>query len=252
MIKAENQWFGIRKTGCNAKLRIVALPYAGGGAAAYRNLFSDVSCKEDLDLIAIELPGRGRRLNESPISNLKLVMDLLYMQLYEIWDDTPVVLLGYSMGTILAYELALKFQSNGMDMKSLILCAGPAPSLIEKKINRGRLSDDELIDEVRKLGGTPVEVLNNRELMKYYLQILRADFSIADSYYKTNKEKLNCPIYAMSGIYDNEVSIQDTEEWRNFTNKEYMVSYFQDSHFFIHSSYTQFLEQINYILKILL
>lgn len=252
MINVENEWFGIRKTGCNTRLRIVALPYAGGGAATYKNLFMDVSYKDDLDLIAIQLPGRGRRINEKPISNLKLVTDLLYMQLYEIWDDTPVVLLGYSMGTILAYELALKFQSKNMNMKSLILCARQAPSCIEKEINRGLLSDDELIYAVRKLGGTPGEVLNNRELMQYYFEILRADFSIADSYYRTNQEKLNCPIHLMSGIFDNEVSIKDTEAWRNFTNKEYSVSYFQDGHFFIHSSYTQFLERINYILDILL
>ena len=43
---------------------------------------------------------------------------------------------------------------------------------------RAGLSDDELLDELVRLGGTPREILDQRDLLNALLPILRADFPV--------------------------------------------------------------------------
>ncbi|KAB7575706.1 thioesterase, partial [Verminephrobacter sp. Larva24] len=55
----------------------------------------------------MQLPGRGRRLSEAPFTELPSLLDAMDEGLREL-TDRPYVLFGFSMGAILAFELALR------------------------------------------------------------------------------------------------------------------------------------------------
>ncbi|MCW5263151.1 alpha/beta fold hydrolase [Verminephrobacter eiseniae] len=58
----------------------------------------------------MQLPGRGRRLSEAPFTELPSLLDAMDEGLREL-TDRPYVLFGFSMGAILAFELALRRDS---------------------------------------------------------------------------------------------------------------------------------------------
>ncbi len=241
---------GFRYTGEKANLRVIAIHSAGADASMYNRLFSDIHNKENLDLISIQLPGRSYRFKESLGLKFSDVSESIYVELQSlIKDNTPTIFLGYSMGAAIGFELVLRFQMSGLPVYKLIVCARYAPSYEHNTLNRGSLSDEELTNIILDLGGTPTEILNNKSLMDYYIKIIRADFSLIDSYRRSDKFKVECPIYSLAGIYDKEAPLKGIEKWSEFTTCKFKLFLFEAGHFFIHSHYDLFLNCINKIIK---
>ena len=62
--------------------------------------------------------------------------------------------------------------------------------------------------ELRRLNGTPSELLNHEELMEIMLPLLRADFALYETYVYSTEPPLNCPISAFGGLQDHRVNDQ--------------------------------------------
>jgi medium-chain acyl-[acyl-carrier-protein] hydrolase len=92
------------------------------------------------------------------------------------------------------------------------------------------------MEALRDFNGTPEPVLQNAELMRIFLPILRADFAIHETYVYTADTPLDCPISAFGGLQDSEVSRDDLLAWRDQTNNTFTLRMFPGDHFFLHSS----------------
>ena len=92
------------------------------------------------------------------------------------------------------------------------------------------------MQELRRLNGTPEEVLANTELMQLLLPILRADFAVLETYLYTNESPLECPITVFGGWQDREVSCDELEAWREQTSTIFSLYMLPGDHFFIHSA----------------
>jgi hypothetical protein len=57
-------------------------------------------------------------------------------------------------------------------------------------------------DELRRLNGTPPEVLADAELLELVMPILRADFALVETYAYRAEPPLMCPITALGGTSD--------------------------------------------------
>ena len=90
------------------------------------------------------------------------------------------------------------------------------------------------IEELRRLNGTPAEVLEHRELMALMLPLLRADFESIETYTYTDAEPLDCPITAFGGRRDVSVSPDEMEGWREQTAADFSLHMFEGDHFFLH------------------
>src|SRR5688572_20687685 len=84
-------------------VRLVCLPYAGGGAAPFFRWRKELP--EWLDVVPLALPGHDGRLHEQPRTDLCALAAELAADIEPV-TDVSYVLLGHSMGAWLAYELA--------------------------------------------------------------------------------------------------------------------------------------------------
>ncbi len=65
--------------------------------------------------------------------------------------------------------------------------------------------------------------------------ILRADFSIFETYHYTDETPLAYPITAFGGVEDHEISLQDLQGWQEQTSSTFTLKTLPGEHFFLHS-----------------
>ncbi len=100
--RLHNNWVACAKPNPQAKLRLFCFHYAGGGASVFRG-WRD-SLPQSVEVCAIELPGRGMRLRESPFTQLEPLVQHLASTLLP-YLDKPFAFFGHSMGGLVSFEL---------------------------------------------------------------------------------------------------------------------------------------------------
>ncbi|TXC66112.1 thioesterase [Piscinibacter aquaticus] len=105
-------------------LRLVCFHHAGVGAAVYRPWAVDLP--PDVEVCAIELPGRGSRLREAPLDSVaRIVSELIPHLQAEV--DRPFAFFGHSMGAVLAYETAVALSAAGGPVPQHLFVSGRRP-----------------------------------------------------------------------------------------------------------------------------
>ncbi|HEX9428198.1 MAG TPA: alpha/beta fold hydrolase [Candidatus Polarisedimenticolia bacterium] len=217
-----------------ARLRLFCFPYAGGGAAPFRVWADDLPA--DVELCLVQLPGREGRLNEPPYARITpLVAALVTALRGEL--GKPYAFFGHSLGALLGFELLRALRRVGAPSpRGLFVSGYRAPHLPDPEPPLHRLPGAALWEELRRLNGTPPEVLENAELRRLVEPTLRADFAIDETYLHTNEAPLTCPISAFGGISDREVSGEMLAAWRRHTEGSFELRMMPGDHFFIHAS----------------
>jgi medium-chain acyl-[acyl-carrier-protein] hydrolase len=227
---APHPWFPLRQAHPHARLRVFALPIAGGGASIFNGW--SAALPRGVEWISVQLPGRERRLLEKPYREIPPLLDALEEALVPLLDK-PFVLFGYSMGTRIALALTQRWQARGAPLPlGLILAAAGAPHLPRQ--SRESLSDAEFIELLRRYEGTPAEIFAHKELLDMVLPILRADFALADSMLPAIP--VNCPLIAYGGDEDPHVPLSALEPWRELTRGEFRSRVFPGKHFFLRTA----------------
>ena len=223
-------WFPLTRANPGARLRLLCLPFAGGGASVYRQWPDALPL--DIDVCALQLPGRESRYREPAYTR----MDRLLPQLATVVSprlDRPYALFGHSMGALLALELARELRRRGRSPVALIVAGHAAPHVSPRQPPLHTLSDDEFRAELRRLNGTPTAVLDNDELMQAVLPTLRADFELCETHTPGDEPPLDCPILALGGRDDPRVSPADLEAWRDYTRGPFRSEILPGDHFFV-------------------
>jgi medium-chain acyl-[acyl-carrier-protein] hydrolase len=238
-----NPWIGCPKPNPQARLRLFCFPYAGGGASIYRSWPDGLP--QSVEVCAIQLPGRERRLLEPPFTNLGLLVETIAQSILP-YLDKPFAFFGHSMGAKISFELAQRLLTNNtLTPTHLFISASRAPHLPTRRRPLHDLPEDEFIEELRLLNGTPKEVLEHPELMKLMIPILRADFSINETYQHSAAPALDLPITAFGGLQDQNVSREDLEAWRDYTSASFTTRMLPGDHFFIHVSQSVLLRAVS-------
>ncbi len=236
-----NKLFIIPKPNPNAKVRLFCFPYAGGSPAIFTP-WSD-KASEYVELVFVQLPGRGARLIEPAIDNMPdIIAELMCHSDYI--TSKPFAFFGHSLGSRISYELAFQLLDVGLPTPQKIFAsASRAPHCISTKPHLHGLPHDEFIAELRDLNGTPKEVLENKELMELLLPLLRADFKIADTYVAAQCA-LPIPIHVFHGV-DDEILNEHVTAWQELTTQPYQLTEFSGGHFFIHQYADEMISIIN-------
>jgi len=222
--------------------RLICLPYAGGSAATYVPWAKLLPA--EVELIALQPPGRGSRMSEAPHAQMQpLVAEL--MSVFAGITERPYVLFGHSLGSRVAFEVTLQCQLKGIPLPARFIASGSrAPHLPKRKLPIHDLPDAQFVEALRELDGTPEEILNNSELLQWLLPLLRADFRIADQHLAPRRA-LNCPLTVLAGTEDETVSPPEAEAWRELTTGDFDIHWVTGGHFFVERNREWVLEKVN-------
>ena len=245
MTKSNNKWF-VRSPGVSRvsapRLRMFCFPYAGGSASTYMQWGKKVA--NDIEVLAVQLPGRANRLAEQPYDDMNSLIAALLPNFLE-YIDRPYVMFGHSLGSRIAFQLMVECRNQQRRMPEHFFASGSRAAHRPCSDNSLHgLNDDQLKKKLFSLNGTPTAILENDEMMRLCMPFLRADFKIAGNY-RAQVEKINCPVTVFGGYEDPDISQADLWEWAALFAKTEDVHLFRGGHFFVETHQDSVLEKVN-------
>jgi medium-chain acyl-[acyl-carrier-protein] hydrolase len=226
-----NAW--IKRTGQDqqTRFRLFCFPYAGGGASTYRTW--PERSPADIEVCAIQLPGREERFSEPRFSRLSSLIEPLADVLFP-YMDIPFAFFGHSLGALISFELTRRLRRQKAPSPLQLFISGcRAPQIPNPDPPIHQLPDAEFIEELGRFNGTPQAVLDNPELMEVFLPLLRSDIGLWETYVYDHEAPLDCPISAFGGLADEEVSREELAAWRDQTRSRFSMQMFPGDHFFL-------------------
>ena len=244
-----NDWVKVPVIKSKARLRLICLPHAGGGASVFSAWARAIP--PEVELCAVQMPGREERLNEAPFSGWEGLVERLAEALRP-YMTLPFALLGHSLGATLAFELACHLRRSRLECRHLFVCGRRAPHMPLEEPATYKLPQSRFVEELRRLACTPEEVLGDTELLEVFLPLLRADFQLSETYVYHQSEPLNMPISAYGGVEDERVPAENLERWRDYSSISFRSVMFPGGHFFLHQHPGAVLSEISRELQRLL
>jgi surfactin synthase thioesterase subunit len=214
----------------NNKIKLFCIPFSGGNSYSYSGFKKYLP--DSLELCNLELPGRGKRISEPLLYSIKDMTEDLFKQIKDNIDGKYLIF-GHSLGALLGITLCRYIAAKEMKLPLMLFLSGHgAPSLI-KPNNRHLLQDNEFIDMLREMEGTPEELLKDKSFVEFFLPVIRADFkSISDYKYTPKNCQINVPISVLLGN-DEDVSNEEAAAWQLETDNTISIQRFEGGHFFI-------------------
>lgn len=237
-------WVSRAITNPQAKLRLFVFPYAGAGTAVFRTWVPGLS--NNIEFCPIRLPGRETRIREPLFTRLTPLVETLANALSGFLDK-PFAFYGHSMGALVAFETARHLRCIGQPMpQHLLVSARRAPQIPDPDSPMHLLSDSAFIKEMqRRYDGIPAAILQTPELLDLFLPVLKADFSVIETYQYTVEAPLDCPIAVFGGTQDHVLRAGDLEGWQAQTNQAFTLQKFVGGHFFIQSQQAAFIAAVS-------
>jgi medium-chain acyl-[acyl-carrier-protein] hydrolase len=234
MKKSQSMWFENLPQGRDGALRLYCFPYAGGSAQVFRGWQRHFAPQASLSLA--HLPGRAARIGEPAFKKHKpLVTALADAMIPEL--PRAFAFWGHSMGALISFELARELRRRGQPAPlALFLSGRGAPQVPDPDPPTFNLPDPEFVAELRRLNGTPKQLLDNPELKEFFLPTIRADFELVETYEYEPEPPLTCPICAYGSLQDPTVPATNLKAWQKQTSGAFKVRMFPGDHFYIHAS----------------
>ncbi|MEU3457150.1 alpha/beta fold hydrolase [Micromonospora sp. NPDC006766] len=223
-----------------APIRLVCLPHAGGSAGYYFPVSRALS--PHVEVLAVQYPGRQDRRHEPGIGSLQELARDVYEQL-RYPDERPLALFGHSMGASVAYEVARLLEEDGIVPAHLFVSGRRAPS--QHRDERVHLQNDAgLVAEMHRLDGTAGGLLDDPDVLRMVLGVIRNDYRAAETYRWQPGPRLHCPITALTGDRDPKVNLVEAASWRDHTEAAFRLSVFDGGHFYLNSHQADVLDTI--------
>jgi medium-chain acyl-[acyl-carrier-protein] hydrolase len=236
-------WVIYPKPQPQARLRLFCFPYAGGGASIFRSWPEGLP--DEIEVCAVQLPGRERRLREPPETRLAPLVDALAHALRPTMH-LPFALFGHSMGALIAFDLARRLrQQGGPRPLQVFISARRAAHLPSTDPPIHQLPTAAFLEQLQqRYNAIPPAVLAEKELMDLFLPTLRADFAIHETYVYQADAPLSCPLAAFGGLQDRRVDRDSLEAWGEQTRNRFSLRMFPGDHFFLQSARGQLLQAL--------
>lgn len=228
-----DRWFTPAELPEEARIRLLLLPHAGSGAAAYRGwnrlLPADVGAQ------ALTLPGRQSRRGEPlPVDWDTLLDDLHRSVLATVDDDRPYAMFGHCIGAMLAYRLAVRLEADGDPPPLLLGMSGWAPKgFFSAPPGHEKLSMDEFGGMFKDLGAFPDELWTDPDMLDLVLPPVVADFRIAVQF-ADDEAVVDTPVVTYAGDADPLLVVPDAMRvWTGRSRRYLGHQEYPGGHFYV-------------------
>ena len=223
-----------------AEMNLICFANAGAGPTVFRQwneAFNGV-----VNVWGASYPGRDTLSQLEPVHSLEALISI-YAEELSFFSNKPFLLYGHSFGALVAYSLAVKLQDSGVCTVALCVGARRPPFMNA----RGALdfgSDQRLLDQLKKLKGIPDVLLENEELLEYYLPHIKHDLLLNESCIGNPVEKLVNPIFGFYSSSDLLVLPSEVEGWSVYTEEYFEPISVTGGHFFIKDKNNAFFREM--------
>jgi surfactin synthase thioesterase subunit len=199
-IRSADSWFLTEEKATHGRAQAFCFAHAGGDPRNFlrwQNRLGDA-----VRLLAVVPPGRGHRATEKSLSSVEEFADGAARAIAAA-ADRPTVLLGHSLGALVAFEVARRLRHVSA-VTDLLASGCAAPSLLPspRVVATARLQGRKFAEAVGFFGGIPPEVVEAEELYELFLPSLRADFRMVAGYRYHSDEPLAIRVHLVNGIED--------------------------------------------------
>jgi surfactin synthase thioesterase subunit len=213
--------------------RLYCLPHAGGSASMF------VPWSRGLDGVSVrpvEPPGRGTRFGQTPYQRIDtLVDDLAQTILEQEWEEQGrYAVYGHSLGALVGFELLRELRRLGAPAPVHLFVSGsqaPDDSTGDEDPPVDGLTDGQVADVLRRIGGTPERLLSDRTALRLILPPFRADFQAKQSYVFRPDVPLDVPITAIAATADPRVGAPTMQAWERHTTDRFELFSLVGGHF---------------------
>lgn len=230
-------------------MQLFCIPFAGGSKKAFQELASYV--KNDIDVVLLEYPGHDSRRTEAFCVSIQELKEDIWKQIQEKRDRSlPFSVLGYSMGSIITYELLVDLFTEtevGDVPVHVFLCANEALSNYKPRVNFEEMTTEEIQEKLVSMGGIDERILKNERFLKVFLKPVEADYRALIRYdFKMGRmlPKVDCSIF----YSESDTTYEQMQGWRNLFDGTVDYYRFEGNHFFIHTKAREMATEINRIL----
>jgi medium-chain acyl-[acyl-carrier-protein] hydrolase len=240
---ASSAWITPFRPNPAARLRLFCFPYAGAGSIVYRTWPDGLP--QQIEVISLLYPGRENRLREAPFASIQPLVETLTTELLP-YLDRPFAFFGHSLGGLIAYSLTLHLRAKGGPQPAhLLLSSRRAPQVPDPRPPIHALGDAAFAEAIQqRYGGIPAVIRQDPELMALFLPVLRADFSILETFQYTPQSPFDIPLSVFGGLQDTSVSQDELAAWRQHTNRDFTLQMFPGDHFYLQSQRAALLQAI--------
>ncbi|XP_007671326.2 S-acyl fatty acid synthase thioesterase, medium chain isoform X2 [Ornithorhynchus anatinus] len=210
----------------DALFRLICFPWGGGGSVYFAKWGKDFP--HLIEVSAIRLAGRESRSHEPFATDMAGLVEEIVNTLLPTLREKPFTFFGHSFGSMLAFMTALHLMENHQLQPVHLFLSGAFPphSRARERLPKSTdLTEDQFVQFLLDAGGTPEEVLDNKECLEQFIPILRADAALFEEigFAKPAAPLLSCNITCFDGIEDIPHDLEDREhhEGRNHVCRLY-------------------------------
>lgn len=217
------------------KVNLFCIPYAGGLADAIYSKWRRY-LGENINVYPLEPAGHGRRMKEPFHDSVESTAEAMFNEILPIIDrGERYAIYGHSIGSLIAYELVKRIsKSKTHEPEGLFVSGRYPPNYIYPGKKLHLLDDNEFIQELKKVDGSPKDLFKYPELLASFLPIIKNDYKLAEIYkFQNPKFMIKGFLTCLHSSNDNLVSGGAFSDWQLFCNGEFKIHRFIGHHFFI-------------------
>jgi surfactin synthase thioesterase subunit len=212
---------------------LVCIGYSGGGTVPFRGWATQLP--DDTELVLVCYPGRENRFTEPFARDCAALRQEIVEAVTREVADRPFVLFGHSMGAIMAFDVAAELERLDAGPTALTVSACESPDVWQHDQNRpphlGQ-TDAELLAWMSTIGQLPRELLDEPELVRMAIDLLRADLTVSSTYRYEPGTTVRAPMQVIYGVEDAGDPAKQAELWSRLGAGTVRVDELAGGHFY--------------------
>ncbi|MFF9349417.1 M20/M25/M40 family metallo-hydrolase [Streptomyces sp. NPDC014734] len=180
-------------------------------------------------LALVTPPGRGTRVDEEPVTAMTVYADTVAAEIRAVREGRRVVLIGVSLGALLAYETCCRLLDAQVPVARLCVVAGQCPG--DFRGDGGEITVEDARAFVAGTGLTDPELLADPEFEEVLLPPVIADLRLAARYDGSRSAVPHVDLRAVWATDDTHVHEVTVRRWADWTGATFTTRSVEGGHY---------------------